>query len=739
MPSVAKSAPAKTLDGIAGKFDVAPADEVAQQLLSLRAERANDEEFVARIDGLLTHLQTRERQQQRESVDGLKQRTTEALESGHLGRAERLLGALDKRLRLLRLDTSSIKPLRTRIEAASNTRHVAIQEAMEKAKTRTEKFAILTDAWAALRGTRRGDQLASQLQSLARITPEQRGATATTREGESGRPTEIVVPPEIVAEARTAQEHLSNRRWTAARDAYKALADNPAAMELGDEAKRRLVDIGHVMALIEGLGVRVAKKPLKAKFEVGGMQTIVGASDVGLSVEKNGGTSAIAWDGVSPKTAVRVLKPRKLDAASRIDYAVLTALLGDGERFTEVLAPLFADGDVPAAALAIVARHRFGLDVPPEGGYRLHEGAFLDQAAYARAIRRERIATLNATVDKHVEQLGKLGAFKKLNKMEALRSELDKARRYALLAIFNEKHYPYPYDRGSKNYQAVKKEVAKRTAAVRTIWEDGLRVRIKRDGRVGTLLDELEAAVAELESLGANVDAAKTKTWRFLAYATGSSISIQSYFKDERERQGMAYDRWVRDAYNPARTEEAKGEERLQVRITNDYRHMMGYAATVRPGDADYSAITDASVVNILDAGTIVMLVPTRAVRIDNRLVGAARFHSADMANRGYFSHYAKPNPRTGEGTTAPHERMQKFKYFGSRYSENIATNGSAQGAHEAWITSSGHHRNLLSPWEDLGVGHFSNRWTQNFASGGGGKPVIQKTTEIAAPRSPGR
>ena len=50
---------------------------------------------------------------------------------------------------------------------------------------------------------------------------------------------------------------------------------------------------------------------------------------------------------------------------------------------------------------------------------------------------------------------------------------------------------------------------------------------------------------------------------------------------------------------------------------------------------------------------------------------------------------------------------------------ENIALVDGAQGAHDAWCRSSGHHRNLLNPRHtEFGIGANGRYWVQNFGSG---------------------
>jgi len=96
----------------------------------------------------------------------------------------------------------------------------------------------------------------------------------------------------------------------------------------------------------------------------------------------------------------------------------------------------------------------------------------------------------------------------------------------------------------------------------------------------------------------------------------------------------------------------------------------------------------------------------------------AARLHSADMGERGYFSHY------TPEGL-APWDRLEAAGIGDYRaVGENIAAGyRNAFEAHIGWVNSAGHRKNLLSEnFETLGVGVeyvgddlYGWYYTQNF------------------------
>ena len=124
----------------------------------------------------------------------------------------------------------------------------------------------------------------------------------------------------------------------------------------------------------------------------------------------------------------------------------------------------------------------------------------------------------------------------------------------------------------------------------------------------------------------------------------------------------------------------ANAAEKRQVEVTNDYRVMMG----------------------------------RHAVRINDKLVLAARMHSRDMSQGGFFSHTNELDAKK----RTPRDRAILNGYHGVGISENIAQNGGgAEGAHRGWLHSSGHHRNILSKsWRLLGSGNDGRNWTQNFS-----------------------
>lgn len=98
----------------------------------------------------------------------------------------------------------------------------------------------------------------------------------------------------------------------------------------------------------------------------------------------------------------------------------------------------------------------------------------------------------------------------------------------------------------------------------------------------------------------------------------------------------------------------------------------------------------------------------------DARLVQAARRHSKEMVDLGFFSHNS---PTDGLKSFSDREKKAGYDKPGG---ENIAQ-GYMGGEHVfwGWFDSPGHHKNMCRDgFTALGVGQWGNTWTQNFGSG---------------------
>ncbi|PPA69052.1 SafA/ExsA family spore coat assembly protein [Jeotgalibacillus proteolyticus] len=99
----------------------------------------------------------------------------------------------------------------------------------------------------------------------------------------------------------------------------------------------------------------------------------------------------------------------------------------------------------------------------------------------------------------------------------------------------------------------------------------------------------------------------------------------------------------------------------------------------------------------------------------DWELSRVARFKSEDMRDKNYFSH-------TSPSYGSPHQMIRDFGLTYRASGENIAAGQtSAQAVFTAWMNSSGHRQNILSPsYTHIGVGYakggsYGHYWTQMF------------------------
>lgn len=101
----------------------------------------------------------------------------------------------------------------------------------------------------------------------------------------------------------------------------------------------------------------------------------------------------------------------------------------------------------------------------------------------------------------------------------------------------------------------------------------------------------------------------------------------------------------------------------------------------------------------------------------DPGLTRAARKHSQDMCDQGYFDHDSL------DGRTF-RDRIDAEGVRWSRIGENIARGQpSPQAVHDAWMGSTGHRANIMSAdFGRIGIGHVAcggqgPYWTQDFAN----------------------
>ncbi|MDE0905545.1 MAG: CAP domain-containing protein [Planctomycetota bacterium] len=101
------------------------------------------------------------------------------------------------------------------------------------------------------------------------------------------------------------------------------------------------------------------------------------------------------------------------------------------------------------------------------------------------------------------------------------------------------------------------------------------------------------------------------------------------------------------------------------------------------------------------------VLIGLNALQADLALCAAARDHSRDMVELGFFAH-ASPVP----GRETPWKRAAARGT--SAGAENIAAGQrTGEAATDAWWFSPGHHKNMLGGAKRCGLGHVQAHWTQ--------------------------
>ncbi len=126
-------------------------------------------------------------------------------------------------------------------------------------------------------------------------------------------------------------------------------------------------------------------------------------------------------------------------------------------------------------------------------------------------------------------------------------------------------------------------------------------------------------------------------------------------------------------------------------------------------------------------------------LRVDSRLVQAARRHSQDMADNNFFSHY-------GSDGSSPFDRIRDAGYSFRTAGETIAGGYiSPESAVDGWMNSPGHRAILLGNYDDIGVGYvykanstYRHYWTADFAIPSSSNPWPTPTrTPTATPVIP--
>jgi hypothetical protein len=528
---------------------------------------------------------------------------------------------------------------------------------------------------------------------------------------------EVASADELAAIARQREE---SGDLAGARAAWLAASRKLFPGDLRDDYVGCAQDLRARLALRTELAAEFARTP--ATFESLGI----------TAVGPRGWTSEgrdVAWGEIaldSLKRAAALTETSPLARRGLICEALRTRDPAEVERALTELARMVERGELDAAEGAdLVARARAGLG---SERYQLERGRWVARAALenealaaelarlTRAFERAQgeardsaLAALEATGDglrvhralrdrsvAALHALDKGRTLEDLSALAELRLELDRAREAALGLIFDEETYFYPYNppeppHTASDYARAQRRVDELVGAVREVWATPKKVELPKAFRAA--LEELawcRDRCGERDIAFALPE--RVPAWVLDLPRDAESLALADFAWNADEAGRIAYSRkvvernerlWSELDAAKAKDQDALAApdraEREQVRITNAYRTMMG----------------------------------RRALAWNPRIQRAAQGHSDYMSRTGDFGHFEDdPARRT------PFDRMRLEGYLRG-VSENCAmVGGDPEAAHDGWLHSSGHHRNILMDGHrEMASAIASLYWTQNFGS----------------------
>lgn len=261
-----------------------------------------------------------------------------------------------------------------------------------------------------------------------------------------------------------------------------------------------------------------------------------------------------------------------------------------------------------------------------------------------------------------------------LNRLKSVKQELVKRREAAIKIIFDLKIYP-DEDHGRIGQPKVDEAVAE----VRKLWDKAGEYVAHLDRGIGDRIQFIQALDEWVQKY--NVPTVEGEDMSSLLTMLNKKLDLRSVGADSQDQSNIDYNKKMWD-FNEKHQTQMGPEEKQVLKLTNEYREMMGY----------------------------------KILQADDRLAKAARRHCDYMSAKGILTHDEPDVP----GMHTPSDRVAKQGYPGGA-GENCAVGmADALGAFTGWYNSSGHHRNLLGQYTQLGVGKTDAYWTQDF---GGDSP----------------
>jgi uncharacterized protein YkwD len=682
-PSVSRGSVGPALSDLRASWDhMAPVQRRAR-LAELLERHVDSPDAVAELRPLLERLA---KESSRRTGDDRERTSRDAQRAAQEGR---LADALDLwngwLLRSPALDRDTEREVAAHLETIATQAKAAAETSLDEARRLAEggdedaATAHVEAALERLRGTGYDAWLAARTRDLTEDRPE------------IGMPVLDVARPGV---STTKERTLAMRALSSAEDLARLRLFGDAAQRLEQtlgnltdptlrgDVELRLSDLRAEARIVGAVLLQVQEEPRPfgpLRLDDGAWK-VNGATENALLISRRD-ESAVRSLGELPAAVLsHLFRKARLDERQLGDAALVLWDVGEHEAYTEIMRrALVAEDDVLRNELSAVHARLNGRETP-DGGYVPHpeaDGGIITWDELKEIENREAIANFTKELEKVVASIESSPQAKQVARVRKAYAELEEARDFALELIFDEVQYFYPYRDRMKEYMPVKLEVDRRVKLVEEAWENGAKAKVKLDSKMEKLLERAEELRIEINYLSGStldLDERIAKVEMYL----GHELSVRTFFETEEDLKLHEYNKAVM-AENAVTETVATKDEREQVRITNDYRIMMGHR---------------------------------RALKIHDQLTHAARGHSEDMSRLGFFDHFS-PVP----GKRAPADRIRAEGYPLAGASENIHRgSGDPMGAHLSWRGSSGHHRNLLMPsWWEMGTGRDGRNWTQNF------------------------
>ncbi|MAE77051.1 MAG: hypothetical protein CMJ85_09305 [Planctomycetes bacterium] len=523
--------------------------------------------------------------------------------------------------------------------------------------------------------------------------------------------------------AKRAKQSFEQRDYANAGVAYRRAAELSKGLHFEHRYNALAAEAELLVIARDGLKRALSRDPSAFKgieLGYGELATVLSANEEGVRCLIGKEAEVVPWHGIPDGAFAPLLARAAVTGEELLGAAVMTFHALDENGAVDLLKRAFAvDPKLKPSVDRVVARIKG--ESPGDGGYLLIDGQFVSARVKERSeLRRrlskvfnklwaagsdesrdkvyatvlaERARALDVAIDELTSRKEKLfrelmasPVSKALAKLLAQRQELDKRRDHAKTLIFDTVKYFYPYRppavSGAKaaEYAIVQREVDVRVEAVRDMWK-ATKGKVSLSRGVARKVKLYRWITGKLNELGVHT---RDLDKELAVLVVKDSASIRTMALDGADRafldrgDAVDADNEVAFAELLADKKATRTEVKL-IRITNAYRRMMGH----------------------------------HPLRCDARLIRAAHGHCEEMDRLGYFSH---TSPTRGRKTPSDRTRLEGYPRGGS---ENLAINSGPGGAFYAWLHSSGHHRNLLSPaHKDMGTGNVGGQWAQVFGAG---------------------